>query len=117
MSILSSSYKAAGLLTPSKTKYVAIDPTLYQGTWRGTYADGKKFSLTVSNVSGFRAQVRYQSGSTAQYQQVLIKDASFRFGDTKLTLTNIGKAQIKNAVTDPATGSSYLDTAQATLDT
>lgn len=77
----------------------------------------RSFSLTVSNVSGFRAQVRYQSGSTAQYQQVLIKDASFRFGDTKFTLTNIGKAQIKNAVTDPATGSSYLDTAQATLDT
>lgn len=117
MSILSSSYKAAGVSTPSKTKYVAVDPTLYQGTWHGTYADGKKFSITVSNVSGFRAQVRYQSGSTTQYQQVLIKDSSFRFGNTKFTLTNVGKAQIKNAVTDPATGSSYLDTAQATLDT
>lgn len=117
MSILSSSYKAAGLSTPSKTKYAAVDPTLYQGSWHGTYANGKKFSLTVSNVSGSRAQVRYQSGSTTQYQQVLIKDASFRFGDTKFTLTNIGKAQIKNAVTDPATSSSYLDTAQATLDT
>ena len=117
MSILSSSYKSAGTSTPSKTKYVAVDPTLYQGTWSGTYPDGKKFSLSITNVSGFRAQSRYQSAGTSQYQQVLIKDYSFRFGNTKFTLTNIGKAQIKNVVTDPATGSTYLDTAQATLNT
>ncbi|MCP3477228.1 hypothetical protein NLM33_44520 [Bradyrhizobium sp. CCGUVB1N3] len=117
MSILSSSYKSAGMSVPSKTKYVAVDATLYQGTWSGTYSDGKKFSLTISEVSGFRAQVRYQSGGTSQYQQVLIKDSSFRFGNTKFTLTGSGKAQIKNVVTDPVTGSSYLDTAQATMST
>jgi hypothetical protein len=117
MSILSSSYKAAGNASaPSKTKYVAVDPTLYQGTWSGKYADGKTFTLNISNVSGFRAQVRYQSGGTAQNQQVLIKDYSFRFGNTKFTLTGLGKAQVKNVVTDPATGSTYLDTAQAKLD-
>jgi hypothetical protein len=33
-----------------------------------------------------------------------------------LTLTDTGTAQINNVVTDPATGSSYLDTAVATLD-
>jgi len=117
MSILSSSYKAAGMSVPSKTKYVPVDATLYQGAWSGTYSDGKKFSLTISEVSGFRAQVKYQSGGTTQYQQVLIKDSSFRFGNTKFTLTGSGKAQIKNVVTDPVTGSSYLDTAQATLST
>jgi hypothetical protein len=116
MSILSSSYKAAGVSTPSKTKYVPVDSSLYQGNWTGTYSNGKKFSLSVSQVNGFRAQVRYQSDGTSQYQQVLIKDSSFRFGNTKFTLTNVGKAQIKNVVTDPATGSTYLDTAQATLD-
>ena len=117
MSILSSSYKAAGNVSvPSKTKYVPVDPTLYQGTWSGSYPDGKKFSLSISQVNGFRAQIRYQSGGTSQYQQVLIKDSSFRFGNTKFTLTNVGKAQIKNVVTDPATGSTYLDTAQATLE-
>ncbi|MDH2350554.1 hypothetical protein QCM80_07720 [Bradyrhizobium sp. SSUT112] len=47
---------------------------------------------------------------------MLIKDGSFRFGNTKFTLTDSCKAQIKNVVTDPATGSSYLDTAVATLD-
>jgi hypothetical protein len=46
---------------------------------------------------------------------VLIKDYAFRIGNTKFTLSAIGKAQIKNVVTDPATGSSYLDTAYATL--
>jgi hypothetical protein len=57
MSILSANYKAAGLSVPSKTKYVAVDPQLYQGTWTGTYPDKKTFRLTVSDVNGFRAQV------------------------------------------------------------
>ena len=114
MSILSANYKAAGLSVPSKTKYVAVDPNLYQGTWSGTYPDKKTFKFTVSDVNGFRAQVKYQSGSTVKYQSVLIKDQSFRIGDTKFTLTKAGKAQIKNVITDPATGSTYLDTATAT---
>ena len=115
MSILSASYKSAGLSAPSKTKYVAVDPKLYEGTWSGTYPDKKKFEITVSDVTGFHAQVRYQSGDTVKYQNVLIKDQSFRVGDTKMTLTKkLGTAQVKNVVTDPATGSTYLDTATAT---
>jgi hypothetical protein len=114
MNILSANYKAAGLSVPSKTKYVAVDPQLYQGTWTGTYPDKKTFKLTVSDVSGFRAQVKYQSASTVKYQSVLIKDQSFRIGDTKFTLIKPGTAQIKNVITDPATGSTYLDTATAT---
>jgi hypothetical protein len=116
-SILSANYKAIGAsaAVPSKTKYVAVDPTLYQGTWSGTYANKKTFKITVTNVNGFRAQVRYQSDGTSKYQSVLIKDNSFRVGDTKLTLTKVGTAQVKNVVTDPATGSTYLDTAVATL--
>ena len=114
MSILSANYRAAGLSVPSKTAYVAVDPELYQGTWTGTYPDKKTFKLTVSNVNGFRAQVKYQSGSTVKYQSVLIKDQSFRIGDTRFILTKAGKAQIKNVITDPATGSTYLDTATAT---
>lgn len=117
MSILSTAYKSNVLSsTSSSSKYVAVDGSLYQGNWSGTYRDGKKFSLDISQVNGFRAQIRYQSEGTSQYQQVLIKDSSFRFGNTKFTLTNTGTAQIKNVVTDPATGSTYLDTAQATLD-
>jgi hypothetical protein len=114
MSILSANYKAAGLSVPSKTPYVAVDPKLYQGNWTGKYPDSKSFKITVTDVSGFRAKVRYQSGSTAKYQDVLIKDKSFRVGDTKFTLTKAGTAQVKNVITDPATGKTYLDTATAT---
>ncbi len=114
LSILSASYKAVSSSVPSRTPYVAVDPTLYQGTWSGTYANAKTFTLTVSNVNGFRAQVKYQSGGTVQFQNVLIKDNSFRIGNTKFSLAKAGLAQIKNVVVDPATGSNFLDTAAAT---
>ena len=115
MSILSANYKAVGLAVPSKTAYVAVDPKLYQGSWTGKYANNKTFTIKVSNVTGFRAKVHYQSGRTSKYQDVLIKDRSFRVGDTKFALTNkTGQALIANVVTDPATGSTYLDKAYAT---
>jgi hypothetical protein len=113
MSILSANYKTVGLSVPSKTPYVAVDPKLYEGSWTGKYANNKSFTITVSDVSGFRGQVKYQSDSTVKYQSVLIKDLSFRVGDTKFTLTKLGTAQVKNVVTDPATGTTFLDTATA----
>ena len=113
MSILMASYKAAGLTVPSKTPYVAVDPALYQGSWTGKYPDAKTFTIKVSQVDGFRAQVQYSSGGTNKYQQVLIKDNGFRIGDTKFQLQSVGKALIKNVITDPATGSTYLDQAIA----
>jgi hypothetical protein len=114
-SILASAYKSNTLsVSSSDSKYVAVDPTLYQGSWTGKYTDNKSFSVTVSNVSGFRAKVHYQSDGTSKYQDVLIKDGSFRVGDTKFTLTAKGKAQIRNVVTGPASGQTYLDTAYAT---
>ena len=114
MSILSTAYKSDVLSTArSSTKYVPVDASLYEGKWSGVYSDGKKFSLTVSQVSGFRAQVHYESAGSSQFQQVLIKDNSFRFANTRFTLTAAGKAQVKNVVTNEATGSTYLDTAIA----
>jgi hypothetical protein len=113
LSILSSNYKTVGLTVPSKTPYVAVDPALYKGNWTGKYANNKSFKITISDVTGFRAKVHYQSEGTSKYQDVLIKDKSFRVGDTKFTLTKTGKAQIKNVVTDPATGGTFLDTAFA----
>lgn len=114
LSILSANYKTVGLTVPSKTPYVAVEPKLYEGNWTGKYPDNKTFKITVSNVTGFRAKVHYQSGSTNKYQEVLIKDNAFRIGDTKFTLTKRGTAEIKNVITDPATGSTLLDTAYAT---
>ena len=64
-SILSANYKTVGLTVPSKTPYVAVDPTLYQGDWTGKYANNKSFKVTVSDVTGFRAKVHYQSDGTS----------------------------------------------------
>ena len=93
------------MTVPIEDPYVAVDPGIYQGNWTGKYADQKTFKITVSNVTGFRAKVQYQSGGTNKYQEVLIKDNAFRIGDTKFTLTGTrNTAQIKNVVTDPASG-------------
>lgn len=116
-SILQSNYIAVGSLMQSAGgKYVPVDADSYQGKWSGTYPDGKSFQFQISDVNGFRARVKYQSGSTVKYQQVLIKNDSFRIGDTKFTLTRSGQAQVRNVVTNPVTGGYYLDTAYATQD-
>jgi hypothetical protein len=116
ISILSNSYKTAPTPSSSHTKYVPVDPTLYTGTWNGTYSTGEKFSFSISDVHGFRAKARYQSGTgPIQFQDVLIKDNSFRIADTKFLLKKVGHAQIKTVVTNPATGASVLNTAYADL--
>jgi hypothetical protein len=112
-SVLSSGYRSVGALTStSKTPYKAVDASLYEGRWDGTYANKQRFTVTVSDVTGFRAKVRYQSGATVKYQDVLIRDNAFRIGDTKFTLMAQGKAQIKTVVTN-GDGTSRLDTAYA----
>ena len=114
LSILATAYKTTTPVTAGK--YVAVDADAYKGSWKGTYANGKKFEVSISQVEGFRAQVKYQSEGTVKYQQVLIKDNAFRVGDTKFQMTANNKATIKNVVTDAATGSTYLDTAYAARD-
>jgi hypothetical protein len=113
MSTLSANYKAVGLTVPSRTAYVAVDAAQYQGTWTGKYANNKSFKISISNVTGFRARVQYQSDGTNKFQDVLIKDGAFRVGDTKFTLQTNGTALIKNVVTDPASGQTFLDQAYA----
>lgn len=114
-SIISSNYRTVGLNTDLMTgKYVNVDPQAYQGTWSGKYANNTSFTLTIGQINGFRAKVRYQSGSTLQYQDVLIKNSSFRIGNTKFTLQQNGAAEIKTVSTDPASGTNYVDTAYAT---
>jgi hypothetical protein len=112
-SVLQSAYASTPLSPTANTRYTAVDPKSYEGTWSGTYSNNQKFELTISAINGFRATVKYQSGSTVQYQQVLIGNSSFRIGDTKFTLTSAGKAQIRNAVTDPVTGDTSLVTGNA----
>src|SRR5262249_31358251 len=112
-SIISSNYITVGQTISSASKYVAVDPKQYQGTWSGKYGNNTAFTVTVSNVNGFRAKGKYQSGSTTQYQDVLIKDKSFRIGNTKFILQGNGVAQVKTVITDPYTGNNALYSAYA----
>ena len=115
-SVLRSAYASASLTPISNKPYTKVDPASYQGTWSGSYTNNQKFEFTISNVKGFRAQVKYRSGSTTQYQQVLIRNSSFRISNTKFILTGKGKATVVNAVTDPRTGDASLVQGSATLD-
>ena len=113
-SVLQSAYAATPSSAQSNTPYVAVDPTAYQGSWSGTYNNNQKFEITISQVDGFRAQVKYQSGSTVQYQQVLIRNSSFRIGDTEFALTNTGQATVGSVITDPYSGNTTMIQGSAT---
>jgi hypothetical protein len=116
-SILQSAYTATPSTPTSNTPYTNVDAASYQGTWSGTYSsNNQKFELTVSQVNGFRAQVKYQSGSTVQYQSVLIKDNSFRVGDTKFSLNANGGATVGTVITSPVDGSTTLIQGNATME-
>jgi hypothetical protein len=113
LSVLQSAYSSAPTASPP-VKYTPVDAKSYQGSWSGIYSNNQKFELTISEVNGFRAQVKYQSGGTVQYQQVLIGNSSFRIGDTKFVLTGSGTATVANAVTDPVSGQTSLVKGNAT---
>jgi hypothetical protein len=112
LSILATNYTTVGQnVNLSTGKYVDVDPKAFEGTWSGKYANQKPFSVTISNVNGFRAKAKYQYGTTVKYQDVLIKNNSFRVGDSKFSLTKAGTAQVNTVMSDPATGASTLEKA------
>jgi hypothetical protein len=100
LAIISSNYVAMGSINASAgKKYVNVNPELFAGTWRGKYADGKAFAVSVSGIQGFRATAKYEGGGTVKYQNVLIaSDGTFRVGDTKFKLTKPGTAEIKTVM-------------------
>jgi hypothetical protein len=108
---LSSGYVKAGQNIPQPGKYVDVEPATFEGAWRGKYANGKRFTITVSNVNGFRAKAKYEYEGEVKYQDVLIKNNAFRVGDSKFMLTRQGTAQVKTVMGN-ASGSS-METAYA----
>jgi hypothetical protein len=120
MSILQSSYASASAsqqsLIPIGAKFAKVDPTKYTGTWTGKDANGKPFSLVISKVSGYRANVSYQSASGGQqYQRVFItSNSQFRIGNSSFILTGNDKAQVNTILTDPTTGIQSEEKAPAT---
>jgi hypothetical protein len=55
-SILASAYASAPLTSTSNKPSTNVDPTTYDGSWKGAYWNGKKFELTISDVYGFRGR-------------------------------------------------------------
>jgi hypothetical protein len=106
MSILQSSYAAAPQsLIPPGAKFATVDPTQHQGTWTGTDYAHQPLTFEITKVSGYRANVTFQSSSGLQFQRAFItSDNSFLIGDSKFTLTGDGVAQVSTVVTDPNTG-------------
>jgi hypothetical protein len=102
---------------PPGSKFANVDPTQWQGTWTATDSKGKPVTLTISNVSGFRATVRFQSTEGGhQTGRVLINTNNiFRIGDSQIQLTSAGKMTISTIVTDPTTGNQSVETDHATL--
>jgi hypothetical protein len=121
MSILQSSYSAASQqsLIPIGAKFAPVDPTKYTGTWTGKDSNGKPFSLVISKVSGYRANVTYQSAAGGQqYQRVFIStNSSFRIGNSSFTLTGTDAAQVNTILTDPTTGIQSAEKVPATRTT
>jgi hypothetical protein len=106
MSILQSAYAAApqSLISPGD-KFANVDPTKYQGTWTGKDFQNQPITISITKVSGYRANVTLESSSGLQFQRALITTkGTFRIGDSQFTLTGNGVAQINTIVTDPTTG-------------
>jgi hypothetical protein len=116
ISILQSSYAATpqSLIAPG-SKFANVDPTKWQGTWTGKDYKNQPFTISITKVSGYRANVTFQSSAGQQFQRALITTKNtFRIGDSSFALTGDGVAKVTTIVTDPTTGNQTEDTATAT---
>jgi hypothetical protein len=102
---------------PPGSKFAKVDPTKWQGTWTATDSKGKPVTLTVSNVSGYRATVRFTNAASGlQVGRVMINtNGVFRIGNSQMQLTGAGKMTISTVITDATTGNQSMETDHATL--
>jgi hypothetical protein len=118
-SILQSAYAASSqsLISPGD-KFAKVDPTHYQGTWTGQDYKNQPVTVSITKVSGYRANVTLQTSAGLQYQRALITTkGTFRIGDSQFQLTGNGTAKVTTIVTDPTTGNQTKDTAPIKLNT
>jgi hypothetical protein len=116
--ILQNSYSTPSQFPPG-SKFAKVNPTAWQGTWTATDSNGKPVTLTISNVSGYRANVRFTTADGGlQTGRVLINTNSvFRIGDSQMQITAAGKMTISTVITDSTTGKQSIETDHATLKT
>jgi hypothetical protein len=118
LTILQNSYSTPSQFPPG-SKFAKVDPTQWQGTWTATDSNGKPVTLAISNVSGYRANVRFTTADGGlQTGRVLINtNGIFRIGDSQMQLTAAGKMTISTVITDATTGNQSIETDHATLQT
>jgi hypothetical protein len=116
--ILQNSYSTPSQFPPG-SKFAKVDPTQWQGTWTATDSNGKPVTLAISNVSGYRANVRFTTADGGlQTGRVLINtNGVFRIGDSQMQLTAAGKMTISTVITNSTTGDQSIETDHATLQT
>jgi hypothetical protein len=120
MSVLQSSYSTAAapsLISPGD-KFANVDPTQYQGTWTGKDYQHQPVTISITKVSGYRANVTLQTSAGLQFQRAMITTkGTFRIGDSQFQLTGTGTATVSTIVTDPTTGIQTENQASLTLQT
>ena len=118
LTILQNSYSTPSQFPPG-SKFAKVDPTQWQGAWTTTDSNGKPVTLAISNVSGYRANVRFTTADGGlQTGRVLINtNGIFRIGNSQMQLTGAGKMTISTVITDATTGNQSIETDHATLQT
>ena len=117
-SILQSAYQPATQVSiPPGSKFAPVNPATFQGTWSGKDSNGKAVTLTISNISGYRANARFQTADGGQQNaRVYINtNGVFRMGDSQMQFTGNGKMTINTVITDPTTGNESMETDYVTL--
>jgi hypothetical protein len=120
MSILQSSYTAntQSLIAPG-SKFANVDPTKWAGTWTGTDDKKQPVSISITKVSGFRANVTVNDVADGQQsaRAFITTKNTFRIANSQFALTGTGKAVLTTIVTDPSTGNQSALTVPLTLKT
>jgi hypothetical protein len=120
MSILQSSYTAntQSLIAPG-SKFANVDPTKWAGTWTGTDDKKQPVSISITKVSGFRANVTVNDVADGQQsaRAFITTKNTFRIANSQFALTGTGKAVLTTIVTDPTTGNQSALTVPLTLKT
>ena len=97
------------------SKFTNVNPTQWQGTWTGTDAEKQPYTISISNVKGYRADVIYKGSQGFQHARVFIANQStFRIGDSRFILTAKGKGTLASVVTSPYDGSQTIQQSLAT---
>ncbi len=91
MSILQSSLRgdaAQSLIAPG-SKFANVDPTKWAGTWTGTDDKKQPVTISITKVSGFRANVTVSDATDGQQsaRAFITTKNTFRIGNSQFALT------------------------------